>query len=87
MKPDIYPTDHQQERLQREADEAEAVGPLICGPCVHDDHLHCARPFTCDCVQRESHWWACSGCGENPVRHPSHLCSECQDPDPIEETS
>lgn len=86
MRPDIYPTDHHQERLQREEDEREEV-EVICAPCVHDDHRHCDRPFTCDCPQRDAHWWACSGCRENPVRHPSHLCSECQDPDPIEEPS
>ena len=81
MRPDIYPTDHHQERLQREEVE------VICAPCVHDDHRHCDRPFTCDCPQRDAHWWACSGCRENPVRHPSHLCSECQDPPLIEEPS
>lgn len=67
MRPDIYPTDHHQERLQREADEREK----------HD-------------VDTTPGWYVCPQCGEMPVigvagRLP--VCSECQDPDPIEEPS
>lgn len=94
MKPDIYPTDWEQERRQIEDEAREEGEGTLCPNCGYHAIVgescsgDCTMPSTCACPDRKrAHWWPCHGCADAPVRHPADLCSECQDPDPIEEPS
>ncbi len=79
MKPDIYPTDHHQERLQRD-ERREDVMTGAEAEAWREEH----RSKVVTCPQ----------CGERPTIHPDVPCQECRDadlelaglyaPDPIE---